>query len=146
MLAIDDLADRDHDSDLLVDQNVLSGKEAKYDGRVPGHCRLLCGPRYAMLREEFRGLHATAKPRSGTVRKLLVMFGGVDAANLTGEMLRILGESSAWAGQADVVIGAQHSFRKDIECFCRQNGFACHVQTKHVAGLMAEADLAVGAG
>ena len=53
LMVIDDLADRVHDCDLLLDQNYLQ-EPARYDTLVPAHCRKLLGPAYALLRDEFR--------------------------------------------------------------------------------------------
>src|SRR5690606_13678349 len=53
LLAIDDLADRNHDSDLLLDQNLGRGP-VDYQGLVPSRCTLLTGPKYALLRPQFR--------------------------------------------------------------------------------------------
>ena len=46
----------------------------------------------------------------------------------------------------DIVIGAQHPNREQIKQACIANGFICHIQTTRIAELMAEADLAIGAG
>ena len=54
---IDDLADRRHDCDLLIDQN-LGRRASDYAGRTPAGCRLLIGPQYALLRPEFAALRA----------------------------------------------------------------------------------------
>jgi spore coat polysaccharide biosynthesis predicted glycosyltransferase SpsG len=48
--------------------------------------------------------------------------------------------------QVDVVIGVQHPNREQIQQACINHGFICHVQTTRMAELMAEADLAIGAG
>src|SRR5690606_32001299 len=53
ILAIDDLADRRHDCDALLDQNLHAGMHARYDGLVPDACVRLVGPRHALLRPEF---------------------------------------------------------------------------------------------
>ncbi|RME63691.1 MAG: UDP-2,4-diacetamido-2,4,6-trideoxy-beta-L-altropyranose hydrolase, partial [Alphaproteobacteria bacterium] len=54
ILAIDDLADRSHDCDLLLDQNFFLDAASRYDGLLPDHCRPLLGPRYAVLRRGLR--------------------------------------------------------------------------------------------
>ena len=58
-MVIDDLADRPHDCDLLLDQN-LGHAAADYDGLVPERCTRLVGPRYALLRPEFAEARAAA--------------------------------------------------------------------------------------
>ena len=83
ILIIDDIADRRHDCDILLDQNRFADMETRYAGKVPPHCQLLLGPRYALLRREFSRLRACLEPRSGAVRRVLIFCGGVDAENVT---------------------------------------------------------------
>ena len=146
IMVIDDLADRQHDCDVLLDQNFYADMQIRYTSKVPSHCALLMGPRYALLRDEFRQLHEQVRPRKGPVKRILVFFGGVDVDNYTGraiEALTGIGESNL---HIDVVIGAQHPCKEQIEAECALRGFICHIQTDKMAELMATADLAIGAG
>lgn len=146
ILAIDDIADRQHDCDILLDQNLYADMETRYIGKVSAHCQVLLGPRYALLRDEFRKLHEQAKPRTGPVKRMLVFFGGVDADNFTGRAIEALSEIDLASLHVDVVIGAGHTCREQIKIACVQYGYICHVQTDKMAELMATADLAIGAG
>jgi UDP-2,4-diacetamido-2,4,6-trideoxy-beta-L-altropyranose hydrolase len=146
ILVIDDLADRRHDCDLLLDQNLYQNMPARYADKVPQHCRMLLGPKFALLREEFRqSREALAAPRS-EVRRVLVFFGGIDLQNFTGQALSALAESVQDGLEVDVVLGAQHPERAAIELLCQASGYHCHIQTARMAELMASADLAIGAG
>ena len=146
ILVIDDIADRQHDCDVLLDQNFYADMGTRYTGKVPAHCQLLLGPRYALLRDEFRQLREQVKPRSGAVKRILIFFGGVDADNYTALAIEALADIGIDDLQVDVVIGAQHPHGKNIETACVEHGFACHVQTNRMGELMAAADLAIGAG
>ncbi len=145
IMVIDDLADRRHDCDVLLDQNFYLDMQTRYSGKVPAHCQLLLGPRYAVLREEFRKLREQVKPRSGEVKRILVFFGGVDAGNYTSLAIEALAAIES-VPHVDMVIGAQHPYREQIQQACIAHGYVCHVQTTRMAELMAEADLAIGAG
>ena len=145
LMVIDDLADRQHDCDVLLDQNYYADMQTRYSGKVPIQCQLLLGPRYALLREEFRILREKVKARTGDVKKILVFFGGVDEGNYTSLALLALSELNITL-QVDVVIGSQHPNREQIQQACINYGFICHVQTTCMAELMAEADLAIGGG
>jgi UDP-2,4-diacetamido-2,4,6-trideoxy-beta-L-altropyranose hydrolase len=145
IMVIDDLADREHGCDVLLDQNFYVDMLTRYNGKVPEHCQLLLGPRYALLREEFRKFREQLKPRTGAIKRILVSFGGVDAGNYTGLTLEALTTVSA-ALPVEVIIGAQHPYREQIQHECARVGYTCYVQTARMAELMAEADLAIGAG
>jgi UDP-2,4-diacetamido-2,4,6-trideoxy-beta-L-altropyranose hydrolase len=146
ILVIDDIADRQHDCDVLLDQNFYTDMDIRYTGKVPAHCQLLLGPRYALLREEFRRIREQINPRTGPVKHALVFFGGVDPDNYTSRAIEALASIGSHDLHVDVVIGVQHPHRKQIETACVYHDFVCHVQTDQIAELMAAADLAIGAG
>lgn len=145
ILVIDDLADRLHDCDVLLDQNFYTDMIARYLNRVPAHSELLLGPRYVLLREEFQQLRNAALIRRGPVERILVIFGGVDADNYTGRVIEALANLDLNYLQVDVIIGEQHPFREQIISDCLRLGFFCHLQTNRMAELMSGTDLAIGA-
>ncbi|CDG81591.1 acetyltransferase family protein [Janthinobacterium agaricidamnosum NBRC 102515 = DSM 9628] len=146
IMVIDDLADRRHDCNVLLDQNYYRDMQQRYDNLLPPSCKKLLGPAYALLRDEFASRRAGLKPRSGAVERVLVFFGGVDADNYTGATIAALAGADRPQVQVDVVIGAGHPARAAIEAACERYGYSCHVQTPRMAELMAGADLAIGAG
>lgn len=146
ILVIDDLADRVHDCDILLDQNLYADSETRYLDKVPVHCKMFLGPGYALLRDEFHQWRERVKPRKGPVKRILVFFGGVDADNYTVQAIHALANIDRQCIQVDVVIGAQHPNRSEIEAACDAHRFRCHVQATCMAELMAAADLAIGAG
>jgi UDP-2,4-diacetamido-2,4,6-trideoxy-beta-L-altropyranose hydrolase len=145
VMVIDDLADRVHDCDVLLDQNFYHDQAQRYLNKVPAHCRLLLGPSFALLRPEFKAMRDKVQVRTGKVNNILVFFGGVDADNLTCQVLDVLIKLNLGV-QVNVVIGQQHPQKETIRQLCEQHSYNCHVQTNQMASLMAEADLAIGAG
>ena len=145
LMVIDDLADRQHDCDVLLDQNYYADMQTRYISKVPAHCQLLLGPRYALLREEFRTLREKVKVRTGVVKKILVFFGGVDFDNYTSLAIQALAELKITL-QVDVVIGLQHPNREQIQNACSALGYVCHVQTTRMGELILDADLGIGSG
>ena len=90
ILVIDDIADRKHDCDLLLDQNLHEKGAERYLEKAPSNCKILLGPRYALLREEFRSLRTQVVARDGAVRRILVFFGGIDACNYTAQTIEAI--------------------------------------------------------
>jgi len=146
ILVIDDIADRCHDCDVLLDQNLYAEMESRYTGKVSPRCQLLLGPRYALLREEFRQQRQQVGLRSGRAKRVLIFFGGVDLDNYTARAIAALANIGRQDLSVDVVIGAQHPHRSEINVACRTHGFRCHVQTTRMAELMASSEVAIGAG
>ena len=92
VVVIDDLANRKHDCDVLLDQNYFSRRAAaRYDGLVPLNCRRLLGPRYSILQPEY-GLFRQALPiAKGEARRVLIFFGAGDEAEKLAGYLSLLG-------------------------------------------------------
>lgn len=146
LFVLDDLG-RCHDCDALLDANFLPGDADRYAGKVPASATLLLGPAYALLRPEFLAARRKVRPRRGAVRRLLVLLGGMDAGNTTGAVLQAVDAIGDPAMHVDVVIGAAHPARGQIEQLANASSLIrCHVQTDKVADLCAAADLAVGGG
>ncbi len=147
IFAIDDL-ERDHDCDLLLDQNWFGdATSARYAGKVPDGCRLLLGPRYALLRPEYAQLRAMLPPRDGTVRRVVIFFGGSDPTNETAKVLQALSAASMADLAVDVVIGANHADADGIQAMvAARRDATLHRDLPTLAGLMARADVAVGGG
>ncbi len=147
VLAIDDLADRAHDCDVLLDQNYCAEMARRYLGLVPSQCRLLLGPDYALLRPEFMLERARLRRRDGTLRRVLVFFGGSDPTNETAKALEGIRQLNRPGLAIDVVVGSSNPHRERIKQLCDGMPDAnYHCQVSNMAQLMAQADLALGAG
>ncbi len=147
IMVIDDLADRRHDCNLLLDQNLYPGMETRYDALVPRSCEKLLGPKYALLRPEFAAARKKLRRRDGKVRRVLVFFGGVDSTNETEKTMHVLAGIAVRQFEVDVVVGGANPHKEQIQTFCERNaGFSYHCQIDNMAELMAKADLAIGAG
>ena len=147
ILVIDDLANRSHDCDVLLDQNSSQDGEGRYRGLVPEACRLLMGPRYALLRPEYGAYRQTQEPRTGEVRRVFVFFGGSDSQNMTGRVLTALTAREFEGLAVDVVVGANHPCRDELQRQARERpNTVLHGPRPHLADLMARADLGIGAG
>lgn len=147
LMAIDDLFNRPHDVDILLNQNILNGSEENYLGLLPNYCRQLLGPRYALLQDQYQELRNRIPPRSGKIERILVYFGGVDAANLTGRSLEALIAAKYSDLEIDVILPVAGAHRKSIITLAEgMSGVKIHDDLPSLAKLMASADLAIGAG
>lgn len=147
IMAIDDLADRVHDCDLLLDQNVAANAECRYDGLVPTSCGRLIGPRFALLQPVYADLHASAAPRTGPIRRILVYFGGGDVAGITEKTLAGISPLLDGSFRVDLVMNAtlpQASATRGL--VAGLHGVTVHKSLPSLAPLIASADLSIGAG
>ena len=147
MLVIDDLAQARHSCEVLLNQNLLADAQTRYRSLVPETCRLLTGPRFALLREEFHACRTSLHRDFGQVRNLLVFLGGTDPDGVTLRVLNVLDGLRPRDFKVTAVLGAGSPHRATIErAYAGRAGFQVIVQSSNMAQLMAAADLAVGAG
>lgn len=142
IMVIDDLANRQHDCDILLDQNLLPDAEQRYSKLLPAHCATLLGPRYALLRNEF--YQAKHRYRHNHI---LINFGGTDEQNLTAQAIKALQRLKLTAFTADIVIGANNPWRAEVKKLVASlPNVELHVQCNYMATLMYRARLMLGAG
>lgn len=149
LMVIDDLADRAHDCDLLLDQN-LGHEAGDYDGLVPARCTRLTGPKFALLRPEFAALRAGAlAARQGRgLAEVMVSMGGVDAVDATSGVLDALRDAPLPQDlRISVIMGARAPALQKVRALAR--AMPCPTQVAvdvdDMAARMAAADLAIGA-
>jgi UDP-2,4-diacetamido-2,4,6-trideoxy-beta-L-altropyranose hydrolase len=145
LFVIDDLADRYHSCELLMDQNLHVDMSSRYCDKVDKGCILLLGPDYALLRREFRVRRAALRQRTDVVDRILIFMGGVDTGNHTGAAIEAVLVGGFQHLAIDVIVGAQNPNRDPIAARCGQLGFAFHVQAANMAELIGAADLGIGA-
>jgi UDP-2,4-diacetamido-2,4,6-trideoxy-beta-L-altropyranose hydrolase len=147
ILVIDDLANRKHDCDLLLDQNFYCDGEYRYDGLLPSNCQTFLGPAYVMLRDEFYELKKHVRHRDGRIRHVMCFYGASDPTAETLKAMMALQAPGMEAVTVDVVVGEANPQRERIAELCEKlRGFSFHCQTSRMAELCARADLALGAG
>ena len=149
IMVIDDLADRLHDCDLLLDQNL--GRNADdYNALLSSTCNLIIGPDYALLRPEFSRLRVNSLARRSApkIQQLLISMGGVDKNNVTCQVLAalkisgmpsnimvivVMGSNAPWISEVRDVLA---SFDQPISVL---------IGVSEMAKIMADSDLAIGA-
>ena len=149
LMVIDDLADRPHACDLLLDQT-FGRDAADYRSLVPAHCRLLCGSEFALLRPEFSelrpySLRRRAKP---VLRELLITMGGIDQNNATEQVLQALRSCPLPTDcRITVVMGSSAPWLDVVRAQAQNMPWPTRVLVgvSDMAQLMADSDLAIGA-
>ncbi|WEA39921.1 UDP-2,4-diacetamido-2,4,6-trideoxy-beta-L-altropyranose hydrolase [Lysinibacillus fusiformis] len=148
IMVIDDLANRNHDCDILLDQNFYLDMDTRYNGLVPSSTKMLLGPSHALLRDEFIEARNHIKPFNGRVERLFIFFGGSDPTNETEKvLLAIKSIIDQYKIVVDVVVGNSNPNKLKIKQLCDEiENTHYHCQVNNIAELMAQADLAIGGG
>jgi UDP-2,4-diacetamido-2,4,6-trideoxy-beta-L-altropyranose hydrolase len=149
LMVIDDLADRPHLCNILLDQTFGRDK-VDYSPYLPAQSILLCGSEYALLRPEFSALRSYSLQRRETpvLKKILINMGGVDKDNFTCSVLQsLMGSSIPSDSSITIVMGSGAPWLKDVQKQSQQLPWATQVMigVKNMAQIMADSDLAFGA-
>jgi UDP-2,4-diacetamido-2,4,6-trideoxy-beta-L-altropyranose hydrolase len=148
LLFVDDNVHADtYSADLVLNQN-LHATASLYAKREP-YTVLLLGPRYAMLRREFRRWRDWRREIPPVGRKILVTMGGSDPGNLTIRAIDALQQLSNPALKTSVLVGGSNPHLRLVEAAIQETESSIRLITDAptVGELMAEADVAItGAG
>jgi UDP-2,4-diacetamido-2,4,6-trideoxy-beta-L-altropyranose hydrolase len=140
LAVIDDLACTPRDCDLLINHTVRPNLEAFYRHALPSHCRRFLGPGYVLLRPAFD--QGSVRQRDGTIKRVLVYFGGADTDNQT---LRAMEALSCFDGiDATVILGLHHPFQSEIAQTPVARRYDVLTYCDDVVGAMTTSDLALG--
>lgn len=149
LMVIDDLDNRTHHCDLLLDQSLDRNRHAYATTQAMG-ADVLLGPHYALLRDEFAALRAQAMQRRVQPRleRLMLSMGGVDAQNFTTDALNAL-HMAGWHERVDmvVILGANAPHRAEVAQTVQRMGARVRLleNVTDMAHLMAQCDVAIGA-
>lgn len=144
-LVVDDLADRALGGDLVLDSG-LDRNPLDYTLLVDGKTRLLLGPDYAPVRSQFGELRPQALARrGGGVGRILLSLGLGEQGELTERLVDLI-RSRLGQASLDVVLGGQSpSVRALNRIASRDTRLTIHVDTPHMAQVMAGSDLMITA-
>lgn len=147
IFSIDDLADRMHDCDIILDQ-AYGRSTDNYKQLVPQDCEILTGPAYALLRDQFSQLRDVSIKRRqeiSSIQRILINFGGNDQKNMILASLKELFKVG-YKGSIDIAFGLMAPHRHSVEEFAATmpNNIQ-YYQNPDMASLMCSADFAIGA-
>lgn len=147
IMVIDDLADRDYYCHLLLDQNLPIKNQYKI--LAPKNCKLVLGPKYALLREEFADYYVRQKvKRKDSLFAVMIFVGGVDAANDTQKILDAVAEDEILSqlSRVIVVVGSSYPFTASLNEFISVfSQIELHRAVTNMAELLNSVDFVLGA-
>ncbi|MFT9819922.1 UDP-2,4-diacetamido-2,4,6-trideoxy-beta-L-altropyranose hydrolase [Lysinibacillus sp. NPDC056185] len=144
IMVIDDLANREHDCDILLDQNFYSNMNDRYNKLVPKHCKKYLGPNNALLREEFiKEVYLNYNKNNN----ILISFGGSDPTGETLKVCKLLKNIIPNKYIITIIIGSSNPEKLLIERFCELNNqFTSYFNVTNMARLINESSFCIGGG
>ena len=156
IFVIDDLFNRKHDCDFLLNQNYLPDMASKYNNLIPANTKTFFSPRYALLRDEFKTQIAKKSlKKEDSTFNIFVFFGGSDTVNMTEKVIQAINffknttENKQLKNNliANIVVGANNNKKKEIELLCKKNDYLkYHYNISNISEIMKQTDIAIGAG
>ena len=143
---VEDLANRHHDCDLLIDQNYSDRTVETFKRQVPETCKFLIGPKYALLNSVFAKIREVSVAQRTELKRIFVFCGGSDPNNLTKTVLDALGRDEFSEIKVDVVIGSQNQNLKAELTNPYKSNIEFHESGDNFAKILSSADLVIGAG
>lgn len=147
IMVIDDLANRRHFCDILIDQNITADEKI-YSSLLDKKSHLLMGPSFALLREEFKSLRSKVDPRhfDRQTRSILVFFGGADSEGLSLRFASIMGELLNKYEFHFVLKKTHRDFADLNQILLSHPHCTLHSFVENFGELMLKMDLFIGAG
>lgn len=145
ILVIDDLANRPHAADILVDQNLRRDGADAYRELVPTTCRVLASPNYALIRDEYLRARRPVVDE-GSPPSVLVSLGGVDDLELLATIMDGLASLGSMIGAIDLTVTDPEVVRQQRGQRVSHPDVRLHRPLPHLAELMSQSGLAIGAG
>ena len=147
IFVIDDLANRKHDCDLLIDQNYYRDLNQRYEKLIQNGTITLLGPKYAIIRPEFRKINKKAIKKNSQIKKILVSFGGSDPTNECKKALDALCSIENSKFEIVVVAGIyNHKFEQLKKLYEKYSNIKIYRHVNDLSRLMLNSDLFIGAG
>lgn len=148
LVALDDLADRPRPADVVINPG-YGRLPGNYAGLLHHGARVLAGPEFALVRPEFAEHRDAALQRrreGGHLKHVLISLGLTDVEGITERVARIL-RPHLDGLILDVVVGDQAPSLAGLrEQAKADSALRLHVDSRAMAELMSQADVAVGAG
>ena len=142
LLVIDDLADRRHACDALLDVGMHTVNGNRYAKLVGSETKLFFGPPYALIRDEFDEVQP--RQRSGVVDRILVYVGG---GSKSGSVLRTIAlalESADFSEISVIFLASEEELNEIADLVVRNQNFKGVSPMVDMPVLLDWADLVIG--
>lgn len=145
IVAIDDLADRSIEADILIDHNLADDHAAKYRETNSNLGRVLGGPRFALLGPSYR--FAKRYAFRDEVLSVGIFMGGSDPWNASLLVLDVLRKQCNFKGLIEIATTTANSHLADLQARCSFDGAArLLVNEPSLHDFYSKHDIQIGAG
>ena len=140
ILSFDDTYKR-HYCDILLNHNVGANKH-KYKKLVPKKCKIQCGKKYTLLRDEFYEQKSKKYKKNKKKKRVFLAMGGADTAKLNCKILDVLMKFKELRVSV-VTTDANPNLQKLKQYVKNKKQIELHINSTKIAKLMAKSDFAI---
>lgn len=141
IFVLDDTYEK-HFCDILLNHNISADKK-KYKNKVPNHCKLRCGSKYTLLRDEFIEAKKAKKRVKKKIKIIFLSLGGADHKNLNIKILKVI-EKFKKDLQVNLVTTTANKNLEELKEYCKDKKWInLQINSNEVAKLMIQSDFAI---
>jgi UDP-2,4-diacetamido-2,4,6-trideoxy-beta-L-altropyranose hydrolase len=130
-----------HYCDILLNHNINADTE-KYYNLVPSWCKVKCGDKYTLIRDEFKLFKTKKRPNPNNKKQILIAMGGADPFNYSLKLLKLLKNKKNT--HVHLVTTVANPNLKQLQRYCYKNKWVTlHINTDLIAYLMHISDFAI---
>ena len=147
IMVIDDLNDRQHSADILLDQNLFPDMKKRYTNNLNSNCKKFIGLEYAFLDPEFASQRKVLKKHKGVIETIFIYFGNTGSSNILRRVLNIFINNSLIDFDLNIIFSGDPSERDKIVRLVGKYSFMKLLDPQpNLAKLISSSDLSIGAG
>ena len=143
-LVVDDLANRKHECDYLLDQNYFCNIKFRYENLVNRSTILFLGPEYFLFSTKFVELSNKIRTRD-KLENVFVFFGGADSRGYTAKIVKLANYFNSLHFHIVIGAGNQNATRL-VDMSKRQKNVTAYFDIDYIAELINSCDLGICAG
>ena len=141
ILSLDDTYEKHH-CDILLNHNINANPK-KYKNLVPKNCKLKCGSKYTLLRDEF--YKEKKKKRKKKLKKektVFIAMGGADHSNINIKILTVVTKFKGL--NINIVTTTANKNLKELKKYCKSyKQIKLHINSNKIAKLMLKSNFAI---
>ena len=141
-IIIDDLGNKKIFSQLLFNGSLVSNfHKYEFNKKIT---KAFLGPKYMILRSEFREERKKIHTTNKSIKKILLTFGGIDSQNLSKKLLPVFDETNY---EISLVLGPSYKHTKTIRNISKKHqNITIYNFEKHMEKLLSCQDLVISSG
>ena len=141
IFVLDDTYEK-HFCDILLNHNIYAD-EKKYKNKVPKHCKLRCGAKYTLLRDEFLEAKKAKKRVKKKNQTIFLGLGGADHKNLNIKILKVV-EKFKKSLKVNLVTTTANKNLEELKEYCKDKQWInLQINSNEVAKLISKSDFSI---